>query len=58
MSTKGLAHQNFEKIDRSLIDLTISNQGDIKALWTNLSAIWDDLANKFSFFSPRIYQNQ
>lgn len=39
-----LSHQDFEKIDRSLIDLTIPNLGDIKALWTNLSAVWDDLA--------------
>ncbi len=40
-----LSHQNFEKIDRSLIDLTISNHGDIKTLWDNLISIWDDLAN-------------
>jgi dephospho-CoA kinase len=39
-----LSHQNFEKTDRSLIDLTIPNHGDIKALWDNLTSIWDDLA--------------
>ena len=39
-----LSHQDFEDIDRSLINLTISNTSDIKTLWTNLSSIWDDLA--------------
>ena len=38
-----LNHQNFEKVERSLIDLTISNHGDIKALWENLTSIWEDL---------------
>ena len=47
-----LNHQNFEKIDRSSIDLTISNQGDIKTLWTNLSVIWNDLADNSVSFRP------
>jgi len=45
-----LSHQNFKRIDRSLIDLTIANMGDINALWSNLSAIWDDLANSLVSF--------
>ena len=44
-----LSNQNFEKIDRSLIDLTISNHGDIKALWDSLIFKLGGPCQKFSF---------
>jgi len=54
-----LSHQNFERIDRSSIDLTISNHGDIKALWDSLTLIWDDLArNSKPFCSALINANE
>ncbi len=54
--TERLSHQNFEKKDRSLIDLTILNEGDINTLWTNLSAFWDELAKNSDSFRPAIDQ--
>jgi len=45
-----LSHQNFEEIDRSLINLAISNYGGMKALWDNLNSIWDDLAKSSVLF--------
>jgi dephospho-CoA kinase len=49
-----LSHQLFLKFDRSLIDLTISNQGNIKTLWANVSALWDDLATNSDAFRPAL----
>ena len=45
-----LSHQYLQKSDKSLIETTILNQADIKTLWKNVSAIWDDLALKSVFF--------
>jgi hypothetical protein len=45
-----LSQQNFDRIDRSLIDLTISNHSDIKTLWEILTSIWEDLARSSKSF--------
>ncbi len=53
-----LSHQNFEKIDRSLINMTITNHGDIKALWYSLTSNWEDLSNNSLLFCSAVNKNR
>jgi dephospho-CoA kinase len=53
-----LDHQYFQKMDRSRIDKSIPNLGDIKTLWSNVSELWDDLANNSGSFLPALTETR
>ena len=49
-----LGNQFNEQIDKSPIDTTILNQGDISDLWANISEKWEDLSIKSGSFGAAL----